>query len=197
MAMAKERTTMDTDTLLTNRRSIRDFQDKQVPLSLLEEIIHDTRFAPTASNGQPCRFIIVQDRELIKRLSDESKRYLLDDLVRNPALPSKQYEAVLRDERFNVFYNAPCLVYVVGPKDRYSLDVDCALTVAYFMFLATAKGLGTCWIGLGAHIRSPRTLAEIAVPPDYRIVAPVVIGYPVSIPEASERRDPEILKILK
>jgi nitroreductase len=188
---------MDFDTLLTNRRSIRDYQDRQVPLSILEEIIHDTRLAPTASNRQPCRFIIVRDRERIKRLSTESKRYLLDDLVQNPALPLKQYEAVLRDERFNVFYNAPCLVYFIGPNDVSSLDVDCALTVAYFMFLATAKGLGTCWIGLGTHIRSPKTLAEIGVPSDCRIVAPVIIGYPVTIPEASERREPEILKVYK
>lgn len=187
---------MDFHALLMNRRSIRDFQDKPVPLSILEEIIHETRFAPTSGNRQPCRFIVIRDRERIKRLSDESKGHLLDDLVKNPDLPLKQYEARLRDGAFNVFYNAPCLVYFIGPKELYSLNVDGGLTAAYFMFSATAKGLGTCWIGLGAHIRNPKTLEELGVPPDCRIVAPIIVGYPAGIPEVSERRDPEILKIL-
>ncbi|MBU1744986.1 MAG: nitroreductase family protein [Proteobacteria bacterium] len=185
---------MDFETILKNRRSIRDFQNKEVPLPILKEIIQDTCLAPTASNGQPCRFIIIQNRDCIKKLSNESKKSLLDDLDRNPNLPLKQYEAALRDERFNVFYNAPCLVLFVGPKDVYSLDVDCGLTVAYFMFSATSRGLGTCWIGLGAHVRDKKILDEIGVPSGCRIVAPIIIGYPESIPAASERHSPDILK---
>ncbi|MDP2839127.1 MAG: nitroreductase family protein, partial [Syntrophales bacterium] len=128
---------------------------------------------------------------------DESKKSLLDDLVRNPNLPLKQYEAALRDGQFNVFYNAPCLVLFVGPKDLYSLNVDCGLTVAYFMFSATSRGLGTCWIGLGAQVRDKKILDEIGVPSGYQIIAPIIIGYPESIPAASERHSPDILKIIQ
>ncbi|MCK9365265.1 MAG: nitroreductase family protein [Syntrophales bacterium] len=187
---------MDFETILKNRRSIRDFQNKDVPLPILKEIIQDTCLAPTSGNGQPCRFIIVQNSDYIKKLSDDSKKSLLDDLARNPNLPLKQYEAALRDERFNVFYNAPCLVLFVGSKDAHSLDVDCGLTAAYFMFSATSKGLGTCWIGLGAHIRDKGIMDEIGVPSDCRIVAPIVVGYPTSIPPASERHSPNIIKII-
>jgi nitroreductase len=187
---------MDFNTLLANRRSIRKFQDKEVPLSLLQEMIQETSLAPTAGNRQPAKFIIIRDRELIKRLSDESKKSLLDDLVRDPSLPVKQYEAALRDEQFNVFYNAPYLVLFVGPKDAHSLDVDCALTVAYFMFSATSRGLGTCWIGLGAHLRDQKILDEIGMPSDCRIVAPIIVGYPEGIPPASERHSPDILKVI-
>jgi nitroreductase len=188
--------TMDFKTLLANRRSIRDFLDREVPLSVVEEIIQDTRLAPSASNRQPCRFIIIRNRERIETLSAESKRNLLADLARNPDLPLKQYEATLRDETFNVFYNAPCLVYVIGPRGLYSLDVDCGLVAAYFMFSAASRGLGTCWIGLGAHIRDRVILSELGVPDDCRIVAPIILGYPASIPPASERRAPEIVKII-
>jgi len=187
---------MDFETLLKNRRSIREFQDREVPLSVLKEILQDTCLAPTASNRQPIKFVIIRDREMIRKLSNESKKSLLDDLIRNPSLPLKQYEAALRDGQFNVFYNAPCLVLFVGPKDVYSLDVDCGLTAAYFMFSATSRGLGTCWIGLGAHVRDRKILGEIGVSLDCRIVAPVIIGYPKSIPSASERHTPDILKIL-
>jgi len=187
---------MDFKTLLTNRRSIRDFQNREVPLSIIKEIIQDSCLAPTAGNGQPCKFIIVQNRDYIRILSDESKRNLLSDLERNPNSTIKNYEAYLRDEKFNVFYNAPCLVYVIGSKNLHSLDVDCALTVAYFMFSATSRGLGTCWIGLGAHIRDRKILDDMGVPVGYHIVAPVIVGYPTSIPPASERHAPDIVNII-
>jgi len=187
---------MDFEALLKNRRSIRDFQDKEVPVSIIREIIQDACLAPTASNRQPCRFVIIRDRDCIKRISDESKKSLLEDLARNPDLPLKQYETALRDETFNVFYNAPCLVLFVGPRDLYSLDVDCGLTASYFMFSATSRGLGTCWVGLGAHVRDRKVLDDIGVPANFRVVAPVIIGYPKSIPPASERQPPDILKII-
>ncbi len=187
---------MDFKTLLTSRRSIRDFQNREVPLSIIKEIIQDSCLAPTAGNGQPCKFIIVQNRDYIRILSDESKRNLLSDLERNPNSTIKNYEAYLHDEKFNVFYNAPCLVYVIGSKNLHSLDVDCALTVAYFMFSATSRGLGTCWIGLGAHIRDRKILDDMGVPVGYHIVAPVIVGYPTSIPPASERHAPDIVNII-
>jgi len=187
---------MDFETLLKNRRSIRDFQNKEVPLSILKEIIQDTCLAPTASNGQPCRFIIIQNRDYIKKLSDESRKNLLSDLERIPESPLKNYEPYLRDEQTNVFYNAPCLVFFIGPKGVHSLDVDCGLTVAYFMFSATSRGLGTCWIGLGSHIRDRNILDDIGVPGDCQIVAPIIVGYPTCIPPASERHSPHILKVI-
>ena len=185
---------MDFKTLLTNRRSIRDFQDREVPLSVVHEIIHDTCLAPTAGNGQPCRFIIIRDRGVMKRLSDESRRNLLADLAVNPDAPMKMYEAALRDDAFNVFYNAPCLIYIIGFRTVQSLEVDCALTAAYLMFSAASRGLGTCWIGLGAHIRGHEILRDIGAPEDCRIVAPIILGYPAAVPPASERRTPDIVR---
>jgi nitroreductase len=187
---------MDYKTLLTNRRAIRDYQDKEVSLSLIQEIIQESCLAPTASNAQPCRFIIIRNREVLKRLSDESKKNLLAVLEKNPDSPMKMYESTLRDASFNAFYNAPCAIVVAGPKNVGSLDVDCALTVAYLMFSAAARGLGTCWIALGSQLRDPKILDEIGLPGDCRIVAPIIIGYPTAIPPASERHAPVILKFI-
>jgi nitroreductase len=187
---------MDFKTLLTNRRSIRNFQVREVQLADVKEIIQETCLAPTAGNGQPCRFIIIRDKDVIRRLSAESKRSFLSDLALNPNGPMKIYESSLRDEGFNVFHNSPCLVYIFGPKASRSLEVDCALTAAYFMFSAASKGLGTCWIGMGANIRDPKILQEIGVPEDCRIVAPLILGYPAAIPPASERHAPDIIRMI-
>ena len=185
---------MDFNTLLSNRRAIRDFRDQEPPLSVIREIIQESCLAPTASNLQPCRFVIVQNRDFMKRLSDESKRNLVADIVSNPESPMKQYEDSLRNEGFNVFYNAPCLVYITGPRGNPTISIDCALTAAYFMFSATARGLGTCWIALGGDIRDPKTLSELGIPKDDRIIAPLIVGYPVAIPSAPERHAPVILE---
>ena len=187
---------MNYSELLKNRRAIRDFQNRAVPIEIVKEIIQDTTLAPTAGNGQPCKFIIIQDHGLIKQLSDESKRNLIEDIQRNPDSPLSKYADILKTEAFNAFYNAPCLILLAGPKALNSLIVDCALTAAYFMFSATERGLGTCWIALGSNIKDPALLEKIGLPDDFVIVAPLVLGYPVSIPETSERHAPEILKII-
>ncbi|HPH54575.1 MAG TPA: nitroreductase family protein, partial [Smithella sp.] len=113
--------------LLKNRRSIRDFQDKNVPMNLIEEILQESTLAPSASNNQPCRFSIVHCRKTIKALSDESKANLLEDYAGNKKSLLPQYIDMLKDENFNVFYNAPCVIFIIGSKSVKSLDVDCAL----------------------------------------------------------------------
>ena len=187
---------MDYSKLLKKRRAVRDYEDKEVPLDTLMQIINESCLAPSSSNRQPWHFIIITNKDVIRRLSDESKRNLLEDLERNPGSPSSNYEAVLRDEHFNVFYNAPCLVFIVGPKDLLSIQVDCALAASYFMFSACDRGLATCWIGLGRFIKDKELLNLIGMPEGDQIVAPIIIGYPKEVPDVPDRMAPQVLKIV-
>lgn len=182
--------------LLRKRRSVRDFETKEVSLDLIMEIIKDSCLAPSSGNGQPWRFIIVNNKEWIKKLSDESKKNLVSYIEKNPDALIKNYEDTLRNKYFNIFYNAPCLVYIVGPKDLGSVYVDCALAACYFMFSASARGLGTCWIGLGTNIQDPHLITHIGMPKDYQIIAPIIIGYSKSTPETPERMEPQVLKVV-
>jgi len=188
---------IDYATLLKNRRSIRNFTDKEVSVDLIREILDDTILAPSASNGQPWKFIIVNDKATLKRLSDEGKRNLLADIEANPNHPAKLYADQLKIEEYNIFYNAPCLVIIAGRKGAGTLAVDCGLAACYFMFAAAARGLGTCWIGLGTQLRDPETMALLKLPEDHVIVAPIILGYPAEIPEAWGRKDPEILAVVE
>ena len=187
---------MEFQELLKNRRSIRDFQEKEVSQGTVKDIISESCLAPSSGNGQPWQFVVINRKETMKRLSDESKKNLLSDIAQNPDSPAKKYEDILRNKEFNVFYNAPCLVYVIGPRDYRSLDVDCSLFACYFMLTAAARGLGTCWIGLGTNVRTPELMREIGIPKGCRIVAPIIIGYPKNIPEPSPRNEPKMLKIV-
>lgn len=187
---------MDYKMLLKQRRSIRDFADQAVNPKDLEAILQETCMAPSASNRQPWRFIIIQDQSLMKKLSDESKKNLIHVIEKNPSSPTKTYEGILRNPSFNVFYNAPCLIMIVGEDDYHHFYQDCSLAAAYMMFAATERNLGTCWIGLGEMIEDPALRKEIGLPEGYKIVAPIIIGYPTKLPSASSRKSPEILKAL-
>ena len=102
----------------------------------------------------------------------------------------------LRNPKFNVFYDAPSLVIICGDKRSPSLKVDCALAASYLMFSAAARGLGTCWVDLGARIDDPKLREEIGLTDDLVIVAPIIIGCPKAIPAIPPRNEPIILKTI-
>jgi nitroreductase len=183
--------------LMKKRRSVRDYLDKEVPFSVIKEIIADACEAPNASNAQPWGFVVITSRQMMRRLSDESKEKLLEDMkvIRSPIL--RMYRPILKNREFNVFYNAPCLVYITGLRDVHSVPADCSLAAAYLMFSAAEKGLGTCWVDLGSYIKDPELLEEIGIPANHRIIAPIIVGYPRTMPERPPRKAPRILKIIE
>ena len=183
--------------LIKKRRSVREYEDAVVPLSLIKELIADACEAPNAGNRQPWGFIVIANRGMMKRISDESKKNLLADMkgLESPML--RLYRPVLKDKNFNVFYNAPCLVYITGPEDVHSAAADCSLAGAYLMLSAADKGLGTCWVDLGSHIKDPALREDIGLPEDHRIVATIIIGYPRTTPSRPARNKPRILKIIQ
>ncbi len=188
---------MDFRELLKVRRSIREFDEKEVPLPLIHEIIADGCEAPNGGNRQPWAFSIITNKDMMKRLSDESKINILLEIDRNPTSSIATYKMVLQDKEFNVFYNAPCLIYIAGLRNVHSATVDCALAASYLMLSAADRGLGTCWVNLGSVIKDQDLLKEIGLPKDYVIVAPIILGYPVKIPAKTPRDKPKILKIIK
>jgi len=182
--------------LLKNRRAIRDFENREVPMEVINAILQDSTLAPSASNNQPCRFAVVSCRKTIKALSDDSKANLLKDNAEGRIKLNADYIAYLKNGEFNVFYNAPCVIYIVGPTAVGSLDVDAALAASYIMFSAADRGLGTCWVALGANVRDPKLRAELGIPDTCRIVAPIILGYPKAIPAATERHKPDVLRVI-
>lgn len=187
---------MEFSELLEKRRSIRDYEDKEVPLELIREIIDESIKAPNAGNMQLWRFIVINSKSYMKKLSDRNKETILAHISKNPDSPWKGYESRIRDKDYNVFYNAPALIYIVGTSKSRTVPLDCALLAGYFMLSAASKGLGTCWIAQGAEVKDPETLEEIGLPKDYVIVAPIILGYPRAIPAMPARKEPKVLKVI-
>jgi len=182
--------------LLDARRSIRKYQERPVSVEMTRALIEESTLAPSAGNAQPWKFVIVQGKPMLERISDESKKNILARIKANPDDYAKRYERMLSNASFNVFYNAPCLVLILGPSCAKNLYVDCALVASYFMLAAASRGLGTCWVNLGAEIQDPEMREELGIPYDCTIVAPITLGYPERIPPAPKRKQPEVLKVV-
>ncbi|MFC1493151.1 nitroreductase family protein, partial [candidate division KSB1 bacterium] len=132
--------------ILNKRRSIRNYQEKPVLEETIREIISESILAPSSGNGQPWEFIVVNNRDMLKRMSDESKKNILDRINANPKDYAGKYKGMLENESYNVYYNAPCLVIILGRSSVKNLYIDCTLAASYFMMAATSRGLGTCWV---------------------------------------------------
>lgn len=187
---------MTYDELLKRRRSVRNFKDDPVPIEVIKEMIKESTLAPNAGNDQPWKFIIVNNKEMLKRISDESKKNLLANIAANPNAYAKKYEALLEKDSFNVFYNAPSLVMILGVSTVKDLYLDCSLAAGYLMFAAASRNIDTCWINLGVEIYDRQMRNELGIPDDCTIVAPIILGYAEKIPPIPKRKDPEILKII-
>ena len=188
---------MEFKELLEKRRAVRDFEDKEVTTELLKELVTDSLIAPNASNKQPWKFVIVNNKDMMKRISDSSKATMIEGIEKNPDSPMKGYLKVLKNEDFNVFYNAPSLICIIGKIKGATVGMDSALAAAYMMLSAADKGLGTCWVAQGAEVRDSQLLEELGIPEGYRIVAPIIVGYPKTIPPMPERKPANILKIVE
>jgi nitroreductase len=163
---------------------------------MIEEIIKESCLAPSSGNRQEWRFSVINNREWMKKLSDESKKNILKEIEKDPGHYMTRYKHALKDDQFNVFYNAPCLIIILGPKDNHTLQIDCTLIAVYMMFSAIERGLGTCWIGLGNYIRDHELLRQLGIKDDMAIVAPIILGYPRRIPAPPDRKSPQILKVI-
>jgi len=183
--------------ILIKRRSIRNFQNKAVPLEIIKGIINDSILAPSAGNGQPWEFAVVTNREMIDRIAVESKRNMLERIASNPDDHACIYEKMLQKESFHIFYHAPAVIFILGQTGLKNLYTDCALAASYLMLSATSKGLGTCWVNFATEIHDPAMLRELGMREDHKIVAPLALGYPVKIPGIPHRKEPQLLSIIE
>lgn len=173
------------------RRSIRKYLDKPVPEGIIQKILDAAAMSPSAINSQHWRFIVVEDRGMILKLSGRVKKQigLLGYGVR--------VAEIARSREDGIFHGAPLLIIVSAPKDDKWSEINCGI-VAQTMFLAAhSYGLGSCFIGFANTLNDDKeALGELAIPNGYKIIAPLVFGYPGE-EKPSPKREPRVVKWVK
>jgi nitroreductase len=175
------------------RRSIRDYKLNDVPDDIIRELIKVGTYAPSAGNKQPWRFVVIKNREMIARLSDRAKKLWLDRVGESSDPEVKMLANAMKMPEFNIFYNAPVLVLIFAAPGAYSPQDDCAAAAENMMLAARSLGIGSCWIGLGMPLGSDTdVLQELKVPEDYRLMAPLIFGYPVKDIQLAPQRKEDV-----
>ncbi|HUI72041.1 MAG TPA: nitroreductase family protein [Spirochaetia bacterium] len=160
--------------LILERSSIRRYAERPVPDADILSIVEAARLAPSASNGQPWRFVVVKDQQAKKRLSDACFSGIF---VRTRFAARAPVIIALCAERAGAVEAAKSL------KDRAMYQLDCGIAGEHLVLRASELGLGTCWIGWFSRRGARRA---IGAPFHVRVVSLIALGYPA--PDIAPRR---------
>lgn len=169
---------------LRSRRSVRNYEEKAVPRAKLLQLMEIARFAPTASNFQSISYLIIEDPQMLKSVSEMVNSWMNEQL-RIDSYWAKRYAGVIKrfqgSEKDVVLRNAPCLVIAAAPKGFENGRQNAAFSLAYVEMYAPSLGLGTCWAGLlqMCAFSGCRPLLEMLNLPENREFAgAMIVGYP-------------------
>lgn len=170
---------MDVHEAIRTRRSVREYSDRPIPDEVMGKMRQALRFAPSACNFQPWRFILVLQDDLRRQLA----RHACDQLW---------------------MAGAPVTVVACGFAEQAfksmggygnSADIDVSIAVDHLTLAAVAEGLGTCWIGAFDEAAVKKLLH---IPPNAKVIAMTPLGYPASgdlnhrLDETGRKPPPEI-----
>ena len=151
---------------IRRRRSIRAYLDKPVEDEKLEAVLEAGRLAPSASNRQEWRYVVVRD----------------------PGTRAKLAEAA-NGQKF--VGEAPVVLVACAKTDGHKMScgepcypIDVAISLDHITLKAAEEGLGTCWIGA---FDQPAVKKLLNIPEDIRVVQLMPLGYPADQPAARSR----------
>ena len=112
----------ETLSLIASRRSHRAYLPDQITSEQLDALIAAAVQSPSAVNRQPWHFTVVQDGKLLRDINAA---------VREQALKSANPGPRFADPAFDVFYNAPTVIFISGDKDNSWTQIDCGIALSH------------------------------------------------------------------
>jgi len=145
--------------VLEKRRSIRKYKNTPVSREKIIKILEAARIAPSAGHRQPWHFIVVENKNTIKKLA-------------------KQEWAA----------TAPVMIVGLADREAspswYINDLGVAFE--HIVLAATDLGLGTCWMGQSNREDLVKSLLDI--PDNFKVVALTTLGVSDETPGPKERK---------
>ncbi|MDO4622398.1 MAG: nitroreductase family protein [Eubacteriales bacterium] len=151
-----------------HRTSIRQFQNKEVEPEKIQKLLRAGMQAPSAVNQQPWEFYVVQNKEMLKKLSQTSP-----------------YAGCAK--------NAPLAIVIVSRDDcilpDYQ-DIDCAIATESIMLEADLLGLGSVMLGIAPLQERMDTVGKLLGLSEHQHAFTILpVGYPVKVDPQKDRYD--------
>ncbi len=203
---------MELKRAIEERRSIRKFKEDPVSEELISELIEAGRLAPSGSNLQGTRYVVIKSEDMRKKLSDCTPlpfvtkapviiACCIDKLVMSTA--SERSSELLEAKAFT---DTPLEDMSKNP-DAYKrrdldeqaiknyLSVNAAIAIDHITLRAVDLGLGTCWIMM---FDREKTAKILELEHRYEVIALLPVGYPDQNPSKRPRLSQEelVLKTL-
>ena len=158
---------MDFVQLLKERQSVRSYADRTVEKEKLDLLVEAVRLAPSASNAQPWKLIMVDEPALRGEIAQAT---FSPTISFNRFAPQAPVIAVLTIERTRT-------ITQIGGwlKDREYQLIDIGIAAEHLCLQAAELGLGTCMIG---WFNEKKVKKLLGVPRGIRIGLLITIGYP-------------------
>ena len=169
---------------LRMRRSVRLFKPEAPSDEDLTRLLDVCRYAPTAGNSQGLYYIVIRDRETIKKIADATAEWMQQEI--DAGSDDKRYfTTVLRayNDRGQdiIARNAPCLVFATAKRLNRTGVSNAEQAWAYAELFAPTIGLGTTIAGFiqTCGIAAYQPLLDLVdVPPKFKICGTLMVGYP-------------------
>jgi nitroreductase/NAD-dependent dihydropyrimidine dehydrogenase PreA subunit len=168
---------------LRARRSIRSYTPQPVARDVLAGLLDVARYAPSASNRQPVRWLVIYQTAEVRRLAG-----LVLDWIR-ACLPTQAPAARRNNERLMAAWDAgvdvicrgaPHIIVACGPENLPISATDCAIALTYLELAAPSFGLGACWAGFftAAARQWPALQEALELTEGHIVCGAMMIGYP-------------------
>ena len=149
---------MDFEKVITERYSVRKFENKHLEQEIIDKILNAGHVAPTGCNFQPQRILVLNTDESVEKLKSCTKCH----------------------------FDAPCAMLVCYNKDEswtrpydkaQSAPVDASIVATHIMLEAKNLGVGSCWV---MHFDPFKMREAFNIPQSIEPHALIVMGYPHS-----------------
>ena len=143
---------MDFFEVIKNRKSVREYSDKEVKKELIEKIVDAGHLAATARNEQPWEFIVTSDKNILKKICNMCPN--------GPFIKDVSY-----------------LIAVFSRDTKYYIE-DCSAATENMLLAIEALSLGGCWIAGDKKDYAEDIRKIFNAPEGYKLVSMITVGYP-------------------
>lgn len=161
---------MELDKAIQERRTIRKYEKREIPVEFLNECINAARYAPNAGNIQNFRFVIVRKKDKIKKIMQICEGQPWIENAPAIIVACSETEQIKR-------------LFGIRGEVLYTIQ-NCAAAIQNLLLKAYELKLGTAWIGLFDEDK----LKEILnITGEVRPQAVITIGYYKEQEQKAER----------